>query len=105
MGYTAYGMQNLGDMYIDGNHAVQGGAQVFSDTLTAIRVEMSSADTLNQYFLATAKLQNFYVEQTPAIALYWDSMILAHSAKLNNLVVDSTFGLNNVNTWFSITKK
>ena len=105
MGYTAYGMQNLGDMYIDGNHAVQGGAQVFSDTLTAIREEISSADTLDQYLSATAKLQNFYVEQTPAIALYWDSMILAHSAKLDNLVVDSTFGLNNVNTWFSITKK
>ena len=105
MGYTAYGMQNLGDMYIDGNHAVQGGAQVYSDTLSAIRGEMSSANTIDQYLSATAKLQNFYAEQTPVIALYWDNMILAHSSKLDNLVIDSTFGLNNVNTWFSITKK
>lgn len=41
----------------------------------------------------------------PLIALYWDNMMLAYSSKLDNVTVDAVFGLNNVNNWFSITKK
>lgn len=104
MGYTAFGMQNLGDMYMDGNHAVQGGAQVFSDTLTQIRKDMAEATTLEEYVSAAGRLQDFYASETPAIALYWDSMIYAHSVRVSNLAIDATFGLNGVNTWFSIAK-
>lgn len=105
MGFTAYGMSNLGDMYIDGNHAVQGGAQVFSETLTAIRGDMSSAKTLDAYTAAAGRLQDFYAEETPAIALFWDSLIIARASNLEGVVIDGTFGLNNVNLWFSMTKK
>ncbi len=105
MGYTAYGMKNFGDMYIDGTHTVQGGAQVFSDELTEIRNRLNNAATLEQYQQAAADLQNFYAQETPAIALYWDSMIYARSSKLNNIVMDATFGMNNIKTWFSITKE
>ena len=41
----------------------------------------------------------------PLIALYWDSQILVHSAAYENFTVDAVFGLNNANTWFSITAK
>lgn len=105
MGFTAYGMSNLGDMYIDGNHTVQGGAQVFSETLTAIRGELSSAKTLDEYTAAASRLQDFYAEEIPAIALFWDSVIIARASNLEGIVIDVTFGLNNVNQWFSMTKQ
>ena len=41
----------------------------------------------------------------PLIALYWDSQILVHNAAYENFTVDAVFGLNNANTWFSITAK
>jgi hypothetical protein len=32
-------------------------------------------------------------------------MMLAYSSKLDNVTVDAVFGLNNANTWFTITQK
>lgn len=104
MGYTAFGMSNLGGMYINGTHAVQGGAEVYSDALNSAMTAMDKAKTLDEYVEAAGKLQDFYAENTPAIALYWDNMIYAHSAGLKNMTIDATFGLNNVNTWFTIEK-
>ena len=107
-GYTAAGMgmgNGLGSIYVDGNHAVQGGCQVFDEAFSAILSEMKSAKTIEEYYAGAAKLQDYYAAHTPLIALYWDNMMLAYSAALDNVTVDAVFGLNNVNNWFSITKK
>ncbi len=107
-GYTAAGMgmgNGLGSIYVDGNHAVQGGCQVFDEAFSAILSEMKSAKTIEEYYAGAAKLQDYYAAHTPLIALYWDNMMLAYSAALDNVTVDAMFGLNNVNNWFSITKK
>ena len=104
MGFTAFGMQNLGDMYIDGNHAVQGAAQVFSEELSRIRVDMAGASTLDEYKEAAYRLQDFYERETPAVALYWDALIYVYSSKLSKLTLDGTFGLNNCTNWFTMKK-
>ena len=107
-GYTAAGMgmgNGLGSIYVDGNHAVQGGCQVFDEAFSSILDELKAAKTIEEYYTGAAKLQEYYAAHMPLIALYWDNMMLAYSSKLNNVTVDAVFGLNNVNNWFSITKK
>ena len=37
--------------------------------------------------------------------MYWDNMVHAFSSKYENVTIDYTFGINNVNNWFSITEK
>lgn len=105
-GYTAAGMgmgNGLGSIYVDGNHAVQGGCQVFDDEFAGILSEMKAAMTIEEYYAGAARLQDYYAAHMPLIALYWDNMMLAYSAKLDNVTADAVFGLNNVNNWFSIT--
>ena len=107
-GYTAAGMgmgNGLGSIYVDGNHAVQGGCQVLDEAFSAILSEMKAAKTIEEYYAGAAKLQAYYAAHMPLIALYWDNMMLAYSSALDNVTVDAVFGLNNVNNWFSITKK
>ena len=107
-GYTAAGMgmgNGLGSIYVDGSHAVQGGCQVFDEEFAAILSEMKAAKTIEEYYAGAAKLQDYYASHMPLIALYWDNMMLAYSSALDNVTVDAVFGLNNVNNWFSITKK
>lgn len=107
-GYTAAGMgmgNGLGSIYVDGNHAVQGGCQVFDEAFCSILDELKAAKTIEEYYTGAAKLQDYYAAHMPLIALYWDNMMLAYSSKLDNVTVDAVFGLNNVNNWFSITKK
>ena len=107
-GYTAAGMgmgNGLGSIYVDGNHAMQGGCQVFDEAFSSILDELKAAKTIEEYYTGAAKLQDYYAAHMPLIALYWDNMMLAYSSKLDNVTVDAVFGLNNVNNWFSITKK
>ena len=107
-GYTAAGMgmgNGLGSIYVDGHHAVQGGCQVFDEAFSSILDELKAAKTIEEYYAGAAKLQGYYAAHMPLIALYWDNMMLAYSSKLDNVTVDAVFGLNNVNNWFSITKK
>lgn len=107
-GYTAAGMgmmAGLATIYVDGTHAVQGGCQVFDEQFLNIVAEMQAAVNLDEYCNAAAQLQDYYAEHTPLIALYWDSMILAHSEALDNFTVDAVFGLNNVNNWFTVSAK
>ena len=107
-GYTAAGMgmgNGLGSIYVDGNHAVQGGCQVFDEAFSSILDELKAAKTIEEYYTGAAKLQEYYAAHMPLIALYWDNMMLAYSSKLDNVTVDAVFGLNNVNNWFSINKK
>lgn len=107
-GYTAAGMgmgNGLGSIYVDGSHAVQGGCQVFDEAFSTILDELKAAKTIEEYYVGAAKLQDYYAAHMPLIALYWDNMMLAYSSALDNVTVDAVFGLNNVNNWFSITKK
>lgn len=107
-GYTAAGMgmmNGLASIYVDGTHAVQGGAQVFDPGFQNIIKEMAAAKTIEEYNIAAGKLQDFYAEETPVIALYWDNMMYAYSSKYENITIDYTFGLNNANNWFTITEK
>ena len=107
-GYTAAGMgmmAGLATIYVDGTHAVQGGCQVFDEEFLDIVSEMKAAVNLDDYCAGASKIQDYYAEHTPLIALYWDSMILAHSADLDNLTIDAVFGLNNINNWYTITAK
>ena len=106
-GYTGAGMgmmNGLATIYVDGTHAVQGGCQVYDTEFQAIRDKMAAAKTIEEYYAAAGEMQDFYAEHAPLIALYWDNMMLAHSSAYNGFVVDAVFGLNNVNTWFAITK-
>ena len=107
-GYTAAGMgmgNGLGSIYVDGNHAVQGGCQVFDEEFAGILGQMKAAKTIEEYYAGAAELQAYYAAHMPLIALYWDNMMLAYSAALDNVTVDAVFGLNNVNNWFHITRK
>lgn len=107
-GYTAAGMgmmAGLATIYVDGTHTVQGGCQVFDEEFLDIVSEMKAAVNLDDYCAGAAKIQDYYAEHTPLIALYWDSMILAHSAALDNFTIDAVFGLNNINNWYTITAK
>jgi len=107
-GYTAAGMgmlNGLATIYVDGTHAVQGGAQVYDAQFQKIRDKMADAKTAEEYIAAAGEMQDFYAANVPIIALYWDNVMFAHAAKYDGLVVDAVFGLNNVNTWFSISKK
>ncbi|MCI8618611.1 MAG: ABC transporter substrate-binding protein [Oscillospiraceae bacterium] len=107
-GYTAAGMGmggGLASIYVDGTHPVQGGCQVYDKQFEEILAELGGATTLDAYYESAGKLQNYYAEHLPFLALYWDNMMFAYAAKLNNLTVDAVFGLNNVNNWFTITEK
>lgn len=107
-GYTAAGMgmgNGLATIYVDGSHAVQGGCQVYDEQFTAIRDEMSAAVTIEAYNAAAEKMQAYYAEHLPLVALYWDNMMYAYSAAFENVTIDYVFGLNNVNNWFTITEK
>ena len=107
-GYTAAGMgmkNGLASIYVDGTHPVQGGCQVFDEDFQVILSAMGEAKTVEEYTAAAGSLQDWYAAHTPLIALYWDSQILVHSAAYENFTVDAVFGLNNANTWFSITAK
>ena len=105
MGYTAFGMSDFGVLSIDGHDEVQGGAQVFSDTLTRIRYDMANSESLDAYCEAAGRFQDFCAEELPVIALFGDVQIYARSEKFVGSVADGTFGLNNVKTWFSAIKE
>ena len=107
-GYTAAGMGmmiGLASIYVDGTHAVQGGAQVYDPAFQNIIAEMTDAKTIAEYTQAAGKLQDYYAEVTPLIALYWDNMMYAYSSAYENITIDYTLGLNNVTNWFTITAK
>ena len=107
-GYTSAGMgmgNGLATIYVDGRHPVQGGAQVYDEQFQTALAAMAAAATPEEYVAAAGEMQAFYAEHTPIVALYWDSMTFAVSARFDNIVVDNAFGLNNVNNWLSITEK
>ena len=107
-GYTSAGMgmgNGLATIYVDGRHAVQGGAQVYDEQFQTVLAAMGAAKTLDDYLAAAGDMQRFYAEHLPIVALYWDALTYGASSKLENIVVDNVFGLNNVQNWLNITAK
>ena len=107
-GYTAAGMgmgNGLATIYVDGRHAVQGGAQVYDESFQSALTAMGEAKTLDEYIAAAGDMQRFYAAHLPIVALYWDALTYGASSKLDNIVVDNVFGLNNVQNWLHITAK
>lgn len=105
-GYTSAGMgmgNGLATIYVDGNHAVQGGAQVYDEQFQTILKAMADAKTLEEYTSAAGDMQKFYAEHLPVIALYWDALTYGASSDLNGIVVDNVFGLNNIQNWLNIS--
>ena len=105
-GYTSAGMgmgNGLATIYVDGRHAVQGGAQVYDEQFQKILSAMADAKTLEAYTSAAGDMQRFYAEHLPVVALYWDALTYGASSGLDNIVVDNVFGLNNVQNWLNIS--
>ena len=106
-GYTSAGMgmgNGLGTIYVDGNHAVQGGAQVYDEEFQSILSDMSAASTLEEYTEAAGAMQDYYSANRPVIALYWDCLTYGAAARFDNIVIDNAFGLNNAMNWLSVTE-
>ena len=106
-GFTEAGMgmgNGLGAIYVDKKHAVQGGCQAEGALFSEITTQLSMADTVEEYSAAAGRLQDYYAEETPLIALFWDYMTYVCSSSVNNVVIDGVFGINNVNNWLSATK-
>lgn len=101
---TPWGMvmkQGAGVPYMDARG--MGLANVNDKEFQALADKMTSSST-NEYEKLVAEVQNYYAENVPAIPLYWDQFIQAYNSDFSNFTVDGTFGLLNVDTWFSITK-
>ena len=60
---------------------------------------------MNEYNAAAYLIQDYYDQNSPIIALYHDILSYAVSNRYSNYVTDSTFGINNVNTFLSIKRK
>ena len=104
-GFTSAGMamgSGLGTIYVDGNHNVQGGCQVFDSAFQTALSSLSNTKTLADYQEAAKVIQEYYASYVPMIALYQDSNNYVYNAKYRNLNIDLVFGLNNINNWFSI---
>jgi peptide/nickel transport system substrate-binding protein len=107
-GYTSAGMgmgNGLATIYVDGRHAVQGGAQVYDEDFQRILGEMSAAATLEEYVAAAGEMQDFYAAHRTVIGLYWDCLTYGAAARFENIEIDNAFGLNNAMNWLSITEK
>ena len=106
-GYTANGMgmgAGLGTIYADKSHSVQGGCQVDDDFFKAALVKLESARNIDEYYEGAKLMQQYYQEYIPFISLYLDGISYAVSNKYSGYVVDSNFGINNVNTFLALKR-
>ncbi|MCR4675952.1 MAG: ABC transporter substrate-binding protein [Sphaerochaetaceae bacterium] len=104
-GFTSAGMSmmnGLGTIYVDKNHAVQGGCQVTDPQFKSALEKMAGAQSIEEYYEGASDMQDFYSQKTPLIALYWSSMNFAVSSRFTGYQIDNVFGLNNVETWFNL---
>ncbi|MDR0863097.1 MAG: ABC transporter substrate-binding protein [Oscillospiraceae bacterium] len=106
--FTAFGMAmqaGMGTAYMSGLGASNGQGQIMDETFDAIVQRLKTAATPEEYLKAAAECQQYYAENTPAIALFRDSYIQAYNSSLGGFTVDGTFGILNARTWYSVTKK
>jgi peptide/nickel transport system substrate-binding protein len=106
--FTAYGMSSgagMGSAYMSGRGTSNGQGQIMDEAYAEIVARLGSATTMEEYLAAAADCQEYYAENMPAVALYWDCYIQAYNSKLSGFVIDGTFGLLNMATWFSIEEQ
>ena len=94
----------LGTIYADKSHSVQGGCQVDDDFFKAALVKLESARNIDEYYEGAKLMQQYYQEYIPFISLYLDGISYAVSNKYSGYVVDSNFGINNVNTFLALKR-
>lgn len=103
-GFTEAGMgmkDGFASIYVDKSHPVQGGCQVDDEVFSGILENMRKAKTKEEYNAAAGSLQDYYADNVPIIALYWDNLNYVHSSKLSGLKTDAVFGINNVVSWLN----
>ena len=107
IGYTSNGMKmmgGLGTIYMNGTHPVQGVSQVFDEEFDGILDKLSSASTSEEYAAAAAECQNWYAENFPAVALFWDAQLQVVSPGWTGFVTDADFGIVNMRTWQTLRR-
>jgi peptide/nickel transport system substrate-binding protein len=105
--FTAYGMSagaGMGAIYMSAAGSCAQG-QITDEEYAAIVGELGSAVTIEEYYAAAKECQEYYAENMPAIALYWDCYIQAYNSRLSGFVVDVTCAIFKLPTWFTIEQK
>lgn len=103
-GLTPYGMsmkQGMASLYIYGENPM-GYGQVYDEAFKALLDKADAAANMDEYKAAAAEIQKYYAETIPAIALFWDDHVQAYASQYSGFVVDSTFGIMNVQTWMNL---
>jgi peptide/nickel transport system substrate-binding protein len=106
--FTAYGMSaqaGMGALYLDGRNTANAQAQIMDPVYGAIVDRLASAVNMEDYLRAAKDCQEYYAAVMPAVAIFWDSYIQAYKSSLSGFTVDGTFGILNMNTWFSIREE
>lgn len=106
-GLTPFGMaksQGMASLYLWGDYPMSYG-QVYDEAYKTLLGKADAAANLEEYNAVAAEIQQYYADNIPAIALFWDSHVQAFSNSLEGFVVDGTFGIMNVQTWLNLTKK
>jgi peptide/nickel transport system substrate-binding protein len=104
--FTAYGMAaqaGMGSLYLDGRLSVNAQGQIKDPAYAAIVDRLAAAVTQEAYAQAAKDCQEYYAKTMSAVAIFWDSYVQAHRTGLSGFTVDGTFGILNMDTWFSLT--
>lgn len=103
-GLTAFGMaknQGLASLYLWGDNSM-GYGQVYDTTYQALLDQADAALNQEEYKEAAARIQQYYADTVPAIALFWDAHVQAYNNRYSGFTVDGTFGIMNVQSWLTL---
>jgi ABC-type transport system substrate-binding protein len=106
--FTAYGMSSgagMGSAYMSGRGTSNGQGQIMDEAYAEIVARLGSAASMEEYYAAARDCQEYYAANMSSVALYWDCYIQAYNSRLSGFVIDGTFGLLNMSTWFSIEEQ
>ena len=89
---------------ISDSRSKTGMANVNDSAFQELADKMGTSNS-DEYADLVADVQRYYAENVPAIPMYWDQFIQAYNSDFHDFTVDGTFGLLNMDTWYSITKE
>lgn len=105
-GLTAFGMaknQGLAALYLWGENPMSYG-QVYDEAYKALLDKADAAASMDEYKRAAAEIQEYYAENLPAVALFWDAHVQAYNSRFSGFSADGTFGILNVQTWMDLAE-
>jgi len=105
-GLTAFGMaknQGLAALYLWGENPMSYG-QVYDEAYKALLDKADAAASMDEYKKAAAEIQEYYAENLPAVALFWDAHVQAYNSRFSGFSADGTFGILNVQTWMDLAE-